>query len=85
MKRGSLSISTSMWLALAIAAAITPVSWGQTRATLTGRVTDATGAVVPGTKLTLPYAYKFASGLIPSWSFELNIDSVSNVSVENVV
>src|SRR5712691_792785 len=51
MKRGSISIS--MWLALAIAAAIIPVLWGQTRATLTGRVTDATGAVVPGTKLTL--------------------------------
>jgi outer membrane receptor protein involved in Fe transport len=43
MKRGAISL----WLTLAIAA------WGQSRATLTGRVTDATGAVVPGTKLTL--------------------------------
>jgi len=40
-------------LTLLVAVAIMPVCWAQTRATLTGRVTDATGAVVPDAKVTL--------------------------------
>ncbi|PYT10628.1 MAG: hypothetical protein DMG59_28390, partial [Acidobacteria bacterium] len=50
MKRGFLRV----WLALLIFSAAASISWAQAvRATLVGRVTDQTGAVVPGTKVTL--------------------------------
>src|SRR6516225_4569988 len=42
------------WVLVTIVVAAGVICWGQAvRATLVGRVTDQTGAVVPGTKLTL--------------------------------
>ncbi len=50
MKRGS----SLAWILLGIIAPIAPICWAQAvRATLVGRVTDQTGAVVAGTKVTV--------------------------------
>lgn len=52
MRRGFLLSLT--WLTVILLVATVSISWAQaTRATLVGRVTDETGAVVPGSKLTL--------------------------------
>src|ERR1700737_2332275 len=46
--------SFSTWVVLSMLVATAVIAWGQgVRATLVGRVTDQSGAVVPGAKLTL--------------------------------